>query len=222
MSVLLAQITIPNKNGLPEDGSINTLHFGTTGPLVDIAATTSITAAILDFYNTPNAVSTRVANLFSPAADTANAKIKFFRLNDLPPRAPLVTAPLPIVASAGIAQPGEVAIVGSFQAVQVSGEPQARKRNRIYLGPCDTSIIDTDASGNPFVSTGMRTAILDGFQRLWTASAADPDWTWVVYSPTIGLVNGTRLVDNGWVDNSFDTQRRRGLKATVRQTKIFV
>jgi len=38
-------------------------------------------------------------------------------------------------------------------------------------------------------------------------------WDWVVYSPTNG---NTVNVDNGWVDNAFDTQRRRGLAVTAR------
>jgi len=47
------------------------------------------------------------------------------------------------------------------------------------------------------------------------ASDAAADWTWVVYST---VDNAMYPVDNGWVDNSWDTQRRRGVKPTARYT----
>jgi hypothetical protein len=40
-------------------------------------------------------------------------------------------------------------------------------------------------------------------------------YTWVAYSGKLGT--GT-VVTNGWCDNSFDTQRRRGQDPTVRDT----
>jgi hypothetical protein len=222
MSLLLAQIIFPNKNGLPEDASINTLHFGTSGPGVDDAQIPLINAAILDFYNAPNAVGTRISDAFALCVNSPATTVKWFRLNDAPPRAPLATLPLVLADSNGASQPGEVALTLSFQAAQVSGVSQARKKNRIFLGPLDNGMISVDVASNATVGLSIRNAALDAMQRLWTASAAAADWSWVTYSPTLGIINGVFPVDNGWVDNAFDTQRRRGLKATVRSTKVFV
>jgi hypothetical protein len=46
-----------------------------------------------------------------------------------------------------------------------------------------------------------------------TASNAQGQWKWAVYS----TVNMTGVnVAAGWVENAFDTQRRRGRIATIR------
>jgi len=68
-------------------------------------------------------------------------------------------------------------------------------------------------------------------QALADAAAAMEDGTvvagglsvkWAVYSPTTDAVdtidNAFNDVLDGWVDNAFDTQRRRGPAATTRIT----
>jgi hypothetical protein len=47
------------------------------------------------------------------------------------------------------------------------------------------------------------------------AAIASASWDWVVYSPTDDAYHE---VANGWVDNAWDTQRRRGYKPTSRTT----
>jgi hypothetical protein len=93
----------------------------------------------------------------------------------------------------------------------VSGQPQARKRGRIYLGPFDTTQLNADGRILPACQTTIRNAA----QALLTASDVALDWSWAVYSPT--NASGV-IVDNGWVDNEWDTQRRRGRAATTRST----
>jgi len=64
---------------------------------------------------------------------------------------------------------------------------------------------------------------------LFTASSASAVWKWAVFSPTIAggwflpdtegppnLPAAYSPVQSGWVDNAWDTQRRRGLEATAR------
>jgi hypothetical protein len=41
-------------------------------------------------------------------------------------------------------------------------------------------------------------------------------WTWIVVSEVAGL--NDVIVTNGWVDNAFDIQRRRGVTPTSRST----
>ena len=68
--------------------------------------------------------------------------------------------------------PPEVAIVLSFQALAVSGEPQARKRGRIYLGGISESAISTSSDGTafPMIVPAVRTAIGAAADTLKNAS----------------------------------------------------
>lgn len=100
-------------------------------------------------------------------------------------------------------------MVLSFQADKVSGLPQARRRGRVYFGPLGGA---AEASGRP--GTTLLSAVV-AFGAALLSESNLADWTWVVYST---VNNGGAPVTNGWVDNSFDTQRRRGLEWTARTT----
>jgi hypothetical protein len=107
--------------------------------------------------------------------------------------------------------PPEVAICLSYQAAKISGVPQARRRGRVFIGPLNTSAMGTD--GRP--ATAFINALVGAADALKDpAGAPDWDWsTWSSFDPTVSTV-----IDNGWVDNEFDTQRRRGRKYTTRTT----
>jgi hypothetical protein len=53
-----------------------------------------------------------------------------------------------------------------------------------------------------------------GKQMILEANAS-VRWNWVAYSPTADEAN---QITNGWVDNAWDTQRRRGLYYSQRGT----
>jgi len=222
MSVLQAQVIVPHDNGLPVDAIVNTFHFGTSGPLVDDAAATSITTALTSMYDTLQTSGNRLASYYPDVMKPDATRIKIIRLNDAPPRTPLKETTVFLNSSGGGALPSEVALVGSYQGAKISGVSQARRRGRFYFGPLnESSRVQVGGVGARPAQLLIDTMNL-AMQTLWTASEAAVDWSWVVYSPTIGLVGGTTPVTNGWVDNAFDTQRRRGLKASARTTRIFV
>jgi hypothetical protein len=102
----------------------------------------------------------------------------------------------------------------SFQAVKVSGQTQARRRGRVYIG--GLGIVTTAGTTNSFpVPTGqVVTNLVNAAQNLGN-DAPDANWSWVVYSRANDIVVN---VDNGWVDNAFDTQRRRGNAPSQRET----
>lgn len=110
----------------------------------------------------------------------------------------------------GAPLPPEVSMCMSFQGNQVSGQAQARRRGRVYLGPIRQDRVGTD--GRP--TAGLITTIRDAGDYLVDASAA-ATWQWEVWST---VNNAAAAVTNGWVDNEFDTQRRRGRVATSRST----
>lgn len=105
--------------------------------------------------------------------------------------------------------PTEVALCMSFQALITSGIPQARRRGRVYFGPLKAS--DLAAGGRP---SATLVSALDTFGTdLLAASNAAATWTWGVYSETASTF---APIANGWVDDEFDTQRRRGRVLTTR------
>lgn len=90
--------------------------------------------------------------------------------------------------------------------------PQARRRGRIYLGPFGQTVLGTTAVTSDRPLAAAVTAIANAATALATATAGAVV-PWVIYSPTNG---SGAVVTDGWVDNAFDTQRRRGVAATSR------
>lgn len=136
--------------------------------------------------------------------------IKTYDRSDPIPRAPVNIGAFNFtVAPTGNTLPPEVSLCGSFQAVQASGIPQARRRGRIYIGPL--SVANLETTGRPAAT--RVTLLRNALEALRVASAAAASWEWSVFS-TRNLVNYS--VANGWVDDEFDTQRRRGRLPVVR------
>lgn len=136
--------------------------------------------------------------------------VKIYDLGDPEPRAPVSEFQWGLTtATSGSPLPTEVALCLSYQAAKMSGQPQARRRGRVYLGSLNAACVD--AQGRP--TSTVLTAWAKFGDDLLTASDASADWTWGQRSTmTVGLAP----VANGWVDNEFDTQRRRGRKPTSR------
>lgn len=199
MAIHRATTTIEPANGNPDDVSTNTLHFD-----VDNTLSASIDAAQVAVEQFYDDISSIYSNLM-----TTSARTEWYQLSDAPPRRPVKNQAFTMTAIGGNPLPTECACVMSFQAEPVSGLPQARRRNRIYLGPMGAA--DVDTSGNVLNTVVSQIASAGG--ALLSASEAQADWSWAIWSPTDG--QGTP-VNNGWVDNSFDTQRRRGRTATGR------
>ena len=157
--------------------------------------------------------------IYTPAGGNANwlnwgaAHMNMYDMSDPPPRLPTTAAlALALGGEAASVTPAEVSVVLSFQGDEVSGAPQARRRGRVYLGgfaiPCSPSA----ASNPPRVDTTLVNQIENAASELRSDIAA-ASMSWVVYSPTYDLETE---VTNGWIDNEPDTQRRRGVQATLR------
>lgn len=213
MAKVRTMVTIPSDNALPRDFVVNTFAFGNVD-VTDTADLDAIEAALQDFYNSNGGSGTPIVGFM--ANDVKSPFIvKHYNLDSPEPRAPLQTTEIVmdnITVSGSDHLPRETALCLSFQGVQVSGEPQARKRGRIYLGPWVSNGGTILANGMP--STTLITEIKDAAQRLLDESNTST-WYWGIYSPTDDEVV---RVDNGWVDNAWDTQRRRGFDATTRST----
>lgn len=202
------QVTIGTDSGIPRDAITNTWHF-----VNDSAVATdfdNVRDMLRDFYTVvPTPGSGSIASFMSKSLN-GPAIVKAYNMAAPIPRAPAYESSFPITfASTSDDLPSECAIVLSFQAPRESGLPQARRRNRVYLGPFASSA--NSASGRPGIAARVASAARDMLE----ASDSSVAWRWVTYSPT---TEEFHLVTNGWVDNSWDTQRRRGLAPTTRTT----
>lgn len=195
MALYRCQIILNMDDGLAENAATNTLYFDadTEDDLVDVQA------AVQDFY-------VFVDGFMSSLIDTGNVRTEYYRLSDPSPRQPVFEGQITGMVGTTTASPTELAIVLSYQGERVSGLPQARRRGRIFLGPLSGGNVDRPSASQVSVLRGAAINLLD-------ASNAATGWTWAQYSPTNGIGID---VNNGWVDNEWDTQRRRGRRATER------
>lgn len=213
MPIARVQTKIQMDSLLPEDAVINTWHFLCTTSVA--GETVSITSALNAFY-------AGLSSIYSGRVASPNGTHTFYDLSEGEPRQPVDTTTLSasLGANAG-AYPSELAICMSFQSTPISGVNQARRRGRVFLGPLHSGVGGSGlAEDRPSAAT--LTAIRDAGEGLLQDSVAASGWSWVVYSPTTDStgsgLSGYSIVDNGWVDDAYDVQRRRGVQPSTRQT----
>jgi hypothetical protein len=105
--------------------------------------------------------------------------------------------------------PTEVAVCLSFQGLKIPGEPQNRRRGRVFIGPLtniansagrpSSTVLSTLATAATVLTTSLKGATVPGSLSVWSQ------------------VDGAAvIVEDGWIDDAFDTQRRRGVDRTSR------
>lgn len=212
---LRAQVNIPQASNLAADAAQNTLYFRDPGDDVEVAAD-SAHDLITAFYTTFD------QSIYSGATTLPAVTVKYYDLTDPEPRVPVFEAGFTITTGTGAGYPSEVAICLSFQGERESGVNQARRRGRIYLGPLDADV-GTTSTGRVVVAPAAVTAITGAASTM--ATGLGQTAVWCVFSPTTagpqpwsaGVLDvAFTPVTNGWVDNAFDTQRRRGTDSLVR------
>ena len=210
MAVYKFQCIFPTDSQIPKDYSTNSWHFSTVGALPIITDFDNVRDMLADFYTAaPSGGGSALSTFYSPTG-TGPVQVKAYALEDPIPRAPVYESTFAMSFSGTNALPSEVALVVSFQAARSSGMNQARRRNRVYLGPLATAANGSDGRPAGIVTQAARAA-----GDLADAASSSVNWNWVVWSPS---ESQDFQVDNGWVDNAWDTQRRRGVAATSRTT----
>ena len=198
-----AQVILKTTDNVPANFLTNTLAFGGTAPESDVVA---LEAAIDTFY------STWMNNYAGKGMSGTGHEIKWYDLPGLTPNYPWRTTSFDTGANpTAEALPSEVSLVLSFQGAKAAGFPQARRRGRIYMGSCRQSNC-VDGRPTSVVITGL-TGAATTFKAAVLAIATDT--TWAVWSQADG---DDVEITNGWVDNAWDTQRRRGVQVTSRTT----
>jgi len=199
MPAYTTQFTLFPTSNLVADASTNTWSCQAD----NVAALNLFDNALETFYES-------CRTLFPSTVRQTAHVIKSYDRSDPLPRAPVLIGAFAFSAApTGNPLPPEVSLCGSFQAPPASGIPQARRRGRIFLGPLNIGTIA--GTGRP--TPGSVTILRNALEALRVASAAAATWEWSVFS-TKNLVNYS--ITNGWVDDEYDTQRRRGRLPVVR------
>lgn len=211
MPVIRLQVELPMDTAVPQDAVVNTLYYSRPLANFDTAALTVVVDTVAGAYA---GIVSHLASTINPTAVQFTA----YDLNDPEPRVPIHQETRNIGVTATTVMPHEVALCLSYSALPVSGIPPARLRGRIYLGPFSAA-----ASNN---TTGRPTAaVLSAVAGMGDVLGDDPDLDvvgvqWVVYSPTRrgagSAENGIALVRQGYVDDAWDSQRRRGISPGTR------
>lgn len=189
------QVVLKSSSGLPEDVFINTLHYEVNAPDTvegtcdDIAAAYLAVDQIID-----SLVNGMTIKVYEPGAN---------------PGGPTFTKDY-VFAGSGSNGPTEVAICLSYATVDDPNASTPRRRGRIYVGP----IGPAGTNGNR-VTPGIRANVLALGQGLASAGNAS-NTTWLMYSESDGVYT---KIESIWVDDAYDTQRRRGLAPTLRDTQ---
>lgn len=242
MAIVRAQAILKHTSGFARDNVVNTFHFSgdPDGGRADELATAvrdmyinqpaggigSIAEYMAHGYTTVDVHLYEIPGTIDPGTgrESVSGPPFYSRLgatNDLANIAKLNAKDLP----------AEVAICLSYQGTPTTGLVQARRRGRVYFGPFNVNAVDM-VSGVARPGVSIRQVLRDSFQAMLTAT--DPDFEFVVYSrpyagraaiprvdkpdlPPIAARVGTTIgVDQLWIDDEFDTQRRRGLQRTGR------
>lgn len=231
MAVLRATVAFEHVSGLPRDRAVNTFHVnGSTAP----ATLQTIIDSLIRFYNLP-AVEQNPALSAWLASTLTDFVVKVYDVTVEPSGPPLaVSAPVARVGATNQSNlPAEVAACLSYQGTPAAGLVQSRRRGRIFFGPLNSNAM-VQAQGQPAKPNPIMNALLRAaYMRLTTD--IDPVGELVIYSrPFPGRPEGrfsksgkplkplparpgsTVDITQVWTDDAFDTQRRRGERATAK------
>lgn len=199
---IVCQVSIPFITNIPEDVAVNNWSFEVA--TADEANAAQCGEFLYNFYS-------GIASYYSTLVEGKTPYTKFYDRSDPEPRSPFLEGPLTGVTFPGDDPlPSEVACCLSFRGVLVSGQPPARRRGRVYLGPLGRSVMENETVARP--GAPFRSAVLAAYEDAWTALTTAGN-VHEVWSPTSS--QGHTVVQ-AWTDNAFDTQRSRGVRATAR------
>mgnify|MGYP000935256778 CR=1 FL=1 len=205
----LAQVELVTESNIPADNIINTFAF-TWVPSGTPANSDFLALAgyLSGFYQAWTTYRSRTV----PSA--GNHQVKFYRLTDPSPRVPVATHPISPGAGSSSADrlPVEVSCCLSIRANYESGSHPARRRGRVFLGPLTQNASTHGADGYPRPSPTFREVLADAADGLLTATLAG-DWSWSVWSRADDELFS---VVGGWIEDEWDTQRRRSPSPSTR------
>lgn len=226
MSEVLAVVRLKHLSGIPHDDVMNNFVFRTSATPPSTANLDDIKTALTTFYNTgagspSHAICNAIGSQMSRVTDAS--LITYYVLDGhldgtahgSPVRTDTWTLGSPIGTGSNF--PSEVAVCLTFHTAYLTdpefgpggSRPRARDRGRIYLGPIRDATRSTALDNEARLDPDWNQAFGAAAARL----VADASTQWMVWSRKNVATN---TVSTGWVDNAYDTQRRRGPDTTSR------
>lgn len=191
----------------PGDAFVNTWGFRNTGVASLTLMADAIQARMADFYG---AVVTQtgksVGSYISSALVRPSATLKIYDLGQAPPRQ-VIERVIPVQLGGTLPLPTECAVTASFYG----SRNLPRQRGRVYIGPLSIGSIVVRAN-KATIADDLRITLAHAMRRM-TQNGNTNQAEWHVIS-SAGATS--HQVTHGWVDDAFDTQRRRGQEATRR------
>lgn len=218
-------VTFEHQSGQPRDRVVNTFTFFSETDLV-VGDWTVINGALEDFYNALNGTATQRISSFMSGALSRTVK-PTIRHYDVDGHLDGTAAGSPVsesqwgstlgAGSTGTNLPAEVAVCLSFAAefgadveFAPGSRPRGRDRGRIYIGPLNVGAIAAASPGRVVPDGTLQIALIESAKML---KATPIPGSWAVWSRRSARV---LPVDNFWVDDAMDTQRRRGERPLAR------
>lgn len=243
MTIYRLTAIFDHDNGLPRDQVCSTIHVNDTDDDLDLE---EAALAFRGFY--VNAASTGRIPFTWLATTHDSVYVKVYEVNDQIIDGRLVSASGPPVHTSEVAVyggarmsqsnlPAEVAVCLSMRDTTNVTVPKARRTGRIYFGPLNQGVMGEGGGLVQRPAANLNADLRAAAQGLSTAIAA-AGGALVIYSRPFGgrplteRPNRTPLaalparaaayysVDQVWVDDAFDTQRRRGERATAKTTTV--
>ena len=213
MPIVRAEVRLPYLSGLPRDVSVNVFHY-----LCDEAndlAYENIAGKLEHFYNDEHSGVGlgSIAYYLAPFLDRGEnmAEVRFSQPQEDPAPIERVIEWTLGTTPATHAFPSEVALAISWQATPAIIVPLQRRRGRTYIGPLGNGVVDS-TPGSP--NRPDPTVV-----ELWSAAGAyltDDELDFERLCIFSRADDAGYEVSGGWVDNEWDTQRRRGQDPTSR------
>jgi hypothetical protein len=239
------QAVMEHRNGLPRDTVVNTFHVtnAEAGDVANIAA--AVRAFYTGIYNGGRAVASWLADTHENVyvkAYLVDDQIVEGQLvsNSGEPVHTTAASSLAINKQSAVNLPSEVALVLSLRDTTTVAVPRARRTGRVFIGPLNAGANSGGDAGH--VARPQATFAGDLRQAAFVMADAivDAGGQWCVYSrpfpgraagidPRNGKlvraiaerpVGGHYLIDQVWTDDAFDTQRRRGERATAKSVSV--
>lgn len=207
MTIYRAQVTFPGGSGDTSDIHVNTFHIESSNPDLTVGEAELWRDALQDMYE--SIAVTQAMKGYS----TSLGVVKIYDVATPPPNYPLFDLNVDTGEPKGtVVMPPEVALCISYANDSEVAVPRGRRRGRIYIG----GVSNPGGQGRPSESGIMQTCItaFTGYVNSIYGGLGSP----VVWSPTAGQ---GFPIERIWVDNEYDTQRRRGGKPTSRLTSVY-
>lgn len=220
---LNVEMVLPYNSGIPRDVATNHFFLILDAEVLPEDAANSFQELMAIVMNTGATDMTHPLGwYYSDEIDRAHCVAKFYDPSLPGGSPPVETRPLAVAAAGpvGVSMPAEVALCTTWvgEGLPMVGDaelPLRQRRGRTYWGPFNQGAVGTDGAGGVGRPSSTLQADLRLASGVMIASNVARASGFAIFSRKAG---DATVITRGWIDNEWDTQRRRGNDATVRST----